>query len=592
MVDNLKLISVSEIFRNDFYEIPIYQRNYAWKVEHIEQLIYDIESAEDIYFLGNLIVNKKDNFLYEVIDGQQRLTTLYLLEKYLKVPFSVDSLKFEAREKSNKTLRHLCDEDFDEKFMSTEIVDGYRIIENYFLSNPSIDKDNFIKKLEDIKLVRIQVPEKIDLNHYFEIMNTRGEQLELHEIAKASILGNLQQNDMRVASEIWDSCADMDSYIQMNFTPLIRGKLFDDSWSNLKEEIRDFDSLSSLFNNENNDVSGINRQKLSEIIKNHTTKFNAYEENSLDSENSENERFESIISFPNFLLQVNAVIASLDEQDSSLDDINFLSNLEENWRDENSAKNFIFNLLKLRVLFDKYIIKREFLSSYEDSGKWSLKKIEKNTNNRSLKAIYKATINGDNSQLRTLQSALRVTYTSPKTMHWISYILKKLVDGTEINLINILEKYAIEKVINSDYKNATGFKFDRIIFTYLDYLIYRDSYTYQGKKIELEGNWQFQFRNSIEHFYPQNPSENEKWDYESLNSFGNLALITVSGNSKFSNTMPAGKVSTYSSVINQSWKLKIMYIMMEKNNMEWTKELSQIHKNQMFEILDRETKKF
>lgn len=47
--------------------------------------------------------------------------------------------------------------------------------------------------------MRVQVPKDIDLNHYFEIMHTRGEQLELHQIVKAKILSQLEDNkDKRV----------------------------------------------------------------------------------------------------------------------------------------------------------------------------------------------------------------------------------------------------------------------------------------------------------------------------------------------------------------------------------------------------------
>ena len=53
--------------------------------------------------------------------------------------------------------------------------------------------------------------------------------------------------------------------------------------------------------------------------------------NGVSKEEVENERFESIISFPNFLLQVNAVINKLEEEDSTLDDKHFLNNLSWAW---------------------------------------------------------------------------------------------------------------------------------------------------------------------------------------------------------------------------------------------------------------------
>jgi uncharacterized protein with ParB-like and HNH nuclease domain len=83
MTNDLKKIPVSHVFDNINYLVPIYQRNYAWGEMQIVQLIEDIESSigssNNSYFLGNLIVNQTDNNVYEVIDGQQRLTTLYLL---------------------------------------------------------------------------------------------------------------------------------------------------------------------------------------------------------------------------------------------------------------------------------------------------------------------------------------------------------------------------------------------------------------------------------------------------------------------------------------------------------------------------------
>lgn len=215
MDNSLKMIPVSKIFSNVCYEVPIYQRNYAWEADQIEQLIEDIKSSRDDYFLGNLIVNQKDNSVYEVIDGQQRLTTLYLLERYLGIPFDKDALRFEAREKSNRTLSVLPDiHQLTNELQSTEIKSGFKIIDDYFekmgLKN---NQESFVKRLNKVNLIRVQVPAKIDLNHYFEIMNTRGEQLELHEIAKANILSKIEsKEDKLIANDIWEYCSNMDIY--------------------------------------------------------------------------------------------------------------------------------------------------------------------------------------------------------------------------------------------------------------------------------------------------------------------------------------------------------------------------------------------
>jgi len=71
------------------YEIPAYQRPYSWKKENVEQLLEDIweayNSDDKEYFIGSLItIEKEKNQCYDVVDGQQRLTTLNLIFSRLR----------------------------------------------------------------------------------------------------------------------------------------------------------------------------------------------------------------------------------------------------------------------------------------------------------------------------------------------------------------------------------------------------------------------------------------------------------------------------------------------------------------------------
>ncbi|WP_025117921.1 DUF262 domain-containing protein [Bacillus sp. H1m] len=591
MDNHLKIIPVSKIFTNIRYVVPIYQRNYAWTEMQIEQLIEDINSSIDDlnknYFLGNLIVNQTDNNVYEVIDGQQRLTTLFLLENYLGMNFVKDSLIFEAREKSNRTLHMINNKnngELLEELESVEILAGYQIIENYLKKTKEIDENELKKKLEKVFLVRVQVPQGIDLNHYFEIMNTRGEQLELHEIAKAKFLEVLDtEHDKKTAALIWEKCSDMDSYVQMNFDPKVRKALFTKDWSSIKDHIDDFDSIRECIPNDEDDKHSaplIDILKSKKLLNNGGSKDEA-----------ENERFESTISFPNFLLQVNAVIGKLGEEDSTLDDKHFLNNLSWAWNDADKAKNFLYHMLKCRVLFDKYILKREYARDYKETGRWSLQRLEKYSDLKGEKPKYVGTFGNDdsqnNKQIRTLQSCLRITYTSPKTMHWIALVLTRLLENKSFDIIEILEDYCKVKVIKSNFENASGFGFERIVFTYLDYLLYKDGYYYFDKEIipPMSDEWQFQFRSSIEHFQPQHLAEGVNWESDDLDGFGNLALITVSGNSKFSNLPPGGKISSYPSIFEQSLKLKIMKELVNLDDEKWTEEKASKHQEEMFRIL-------
>lgn len=595
MSDNLKVIPVANVFANTNYSVPIYQRNYAWNELQILQLIEDIDSAilddeDQTYFLGNLIVNQTDNNVYEVIDGQQRLTTLYLLERYLKFSFSRDSLRFEARDTSNRTLAYLSDDKaytLPEELASAEILNGYHIIQNYFETNP-IKKEKFAKKLESVFLIRVQVPKNIDLNHYFEIMNTRGEQLELHEIAKAKLLEVLKTDqDKHVGAMIWDKCSNMNSYVQMNFDPNHRNLLFTNNWSSLQSKIESFDTIVDQIDNQKS--TSQSKKSLLNIL----TSSKTPDTKSKELED-ENERFESTISFPNFLLQVNAVLKN-PNSNSSLDDKHFLQTLEWSWTSPDNAKHFLFTLLKCRVLYDKYIVKREFAKDYKETGKWSLQRLEKywDIKRTSAKPSYVGTLTLEeqNQKLRTLQSCLRITYTSPKTMHWISLVLSELLTNESTDLIELLEQYCCEKIGESDYEKKLGFEIERIVFSYLDYLIFRDGYSYKNKSL-VSDDWQFQFRNSIEHFYPQHPIDGAVWKNHDLHGFGNLALITVSGNSKFSNLSPLSKIDSYPNLIKQSLKLTIMQAVTTSSKEKWTTEKANEHQREMNAILQKDLTKY
>ena len=80
--------SISQIW-SDYYVVPLYQRNFAWQETQIQQLLQDIydnsKNPDSNYFIGSLVVLQRPDGVYEVIDGQQRLTTLHLICKSLNL---------------------------------------------------------------------------------------------------------------------------------------------------------------------------------------------------------------------------------------------------------------------------------------------------------------------------------------------------------------------------------------------------------------------------------------------------------------------------------------------------------------------------
>ena len=87
MIRETKQKQISEVFSNDrdlIYEIPKYQRKYTWGVNEWELLFNDVIENDNGYFLGSTICVAKPGSIYdaivsEVIDGQQRMTTLSIL---------------------------------------------------------------------------------------------------------------------------------------------------------------------------------------------------------------------------------------------------------------------------------------------------------------------------------------------------------------------------------------------------------------------------------------------------------------------------------------------------------------------------------
>ena len=96
-------VVLSDVFSNDFrFSMPLYQRPYTWGTEETEELLNDLKSAMndepvEPYFLGSIVLisdNNSSELMHEVIDGQQRLTTLTMLFCVLReLPTTVPAYK-------------------------------------------------------------------------------------------------------------------------------------------------------------------------------------------------------------------------------------------------------------------------------------------------------------------------------------------------------------------------------------------------------------------------------------------------------------------------------------------------------------------
>lgn len=594
------------IFEDDNYIIPLYQRAFAWSDKEITQLIDDIYDFEaDKYYIGSLIININSNGLYEVIDGQQRLTALFLLLNYLGYRWKEDRLRYECREKSNYTLNFLNsllpnegnkNKLVDEDKIEQALIKGWDIIDQKFRAD-KIDTEKFKEKLKNVKLFRIEVPPHTDLNRYFEIMNVRGEQLEQHDILKAKLMKPLEANEQTAFSIVWNACRDMNGYVQMHFNKQQRELLFGGDWDWLN-----IDNIFSL----TADDGSVHPQTAITIIENKEP-IQVWDG---DDEAGNRIRFESIIDFPYFLLHVLKVFVATEFNEyfsaipELLDDkkllktfTNIIDKLKSN---KEFSLKFIKYLLKCRFLFDKYIIKREYKNE-DTTGSWSLKELKVSGARSKKKPYYRDTYFGELNEWKTtysprtvtnlmLQSCLRVSYTSPKIMHWITELLKWLnVDDNLKKLSqfeNQIEIIAQEPVIKfiTDKDYMQGVNTPHIVLNYLDYLLWtkRSDDEYKGLNFD---EFSFEFRNSVEHWYPQHPSSQSFDSWADVDKFGNLCIIQRNVNSKFSNLSPTSKKGTYHQMIEKgSLKMRVMSAL-TKDDTAWKETICDDHEGKMLKLL-------
>lgn len=595
MSEQIKSLKVKDIFNSEKgkYKIPIYQRNYAWKEPQIRQLIQDIYDYVEIgdkrkYYIGTLVVRSDKGNTFEVIDGQQRLTTLSMLVAYLKNEEKEENnyyknlentITFQCRKVSTDALNKIW-ESSDVKDVADSISNAYHQILRKSFEDIVKEKEKFKKYLlENVIIYRISVPQDTDLNHYFEIMNTRGEQLEKHEILKAKLLSVFKDNtDTReFYSGIWDACSDMGKYLCPEaLLPRSQDKKQDSNDQENKEE--------------NFTIGGIIENADCE------SRSNNGQNNSIE------DRYRSIIDFPNFLL----LVLKLMDDKTVLDDKKLLEQFNEKILNEkneetkkNKVKKFFGILLKARYLFDCYVIKREL-----SSGKWILKSlsVEKNKKEKTLKNTFDD--DSKNKQILMLLSMFEVSFPNYSYKSWLFETLKYLTgnaqnceSGYKIYMVDAdgyikhLEDSAKKKrdeygrcISSEDLNNFDAFDkgtaVPNFIFNLLDYKLWKkEKDKEKDKDKDKYKDFEFTYRDSVEHFYPQNPISGE--GVTNVNSFGNLCLITSDMNSRLNNLLPSAKRDIWNASKSQpSIKLSKMLEIED-----WNENAIKDHKRKMLEVL-------
>ncbi len=203
MVDSgsLKTLSVGDI-AGDFF-VPSYQRGYRWGQQEVSQLLDDLrESCGTTYYLQPLVVKGRDDGSWELVDGQQRLTTLYLIFSYLKNAHLPSvainySLTYETREGSKDYLDRLDEHDADTNIDFFHMFNAYKCIKDWFAKfehrSTYVATQLYNHLFDDVKGVKVlwyEAPPEVDSRDLFTRLNVGRIPLTDAELVKAQLLSH------------------------------------------------------------------------------------------------------------------------------------------------------------------------------------------------------------------------------------------------------------------------------------------------------------------------------------------------------------------------------------------------------------------
>ena len=259
---------IAKIFgdADSYYQIPDYQRPYSWEDEQIEQLWDDLysamESGDERYFLGPMIlIRRKDGYFeyFEVVDGQQRLTTLTILFCVLRDLYGSDLEKFDKElvnsiqdavkslvkgklrlkliTQSNYQLKFEDDILNNVNFPTTELTKKQRE-EEKFINAALIFKEKLenlkkdggietVKKfveyiLKNVEMITITCTQQAYAIKLFQVLNTRGLDLTPADLIKSYLYSNLSEDkDKSAFKSTWDQIEVLSKQMGESITDLL-----------------------------------------------------------------------------------------------------------------------------------------------------------------------------------------------------------------------------------------------------------------------------------------------------------------------------------------------------------------------------------
>jgi len=277
--------SVRNLFQEKIgYKIPSYQRPYSWERDEIEKFCEDIMLSyinKEEYLLSSIIlVEKKKDKLYEVIDGQQRLTTisifLSVLKSFLKNQENIEDINSRILNGAEiRVQRVQTDKSYHQDFQEVlqnfnydsfkELFKKRKYRKNNYYQNAviiyeflnsenynKIDFDNFYEDffIDQVYLIRVNTNQEQKAMKLFEVLNSRGLPLKNSDLIKNHIMEKIyenyeeenKENGINAFEELWKEISskmeDLNESIEDLFTYYVYMKLKENPKSNLFEEFK------------------------------------------------------------------------------------------------------------------------------------------------------------------------------------------------------------------------------------------------------------------------------------------------------------------------------------------------------------------
>ncbi|MGY5394926.1 GmrSD restriction endonuclease domain-containing protein [Acinetobacter sp. NigerLNRRAM0016] len=205
--NELELKPINDLLDLSFY-IPAYQRGYRWTKRQVTELLDDIKefqrnsevSPRESFYCLQPIVVKKHNDSWELVDGQQRLTTILIILTYLKgildlLGKSCYQLSYETRENSAEFLKHIDENRANENIDFYHIVEAKKAVDEWFKKQEGTYQIKFIQTLlndndtgKNVKVIWYQIGESENATEVFTRLNMGKIPLVNAELVKALFL--------------------------------------------------------------------------------------------------------------------------------------------------------------------------------------------------------------------------------------------------------------------------------------------------------------------------------------------------------------------------------------------------------------------